>query len=170
MEAHLILGTNYRISELNAAVGIAQLRKLDMMIAKQRQTKKTIKDALSQSDKITFRHIPDPNGDTATFLSFFLPDESAALTAVKKFGEAGVDGCFNWYANNWHYIRHWDHLKQWRTAAELPSKSVEHCPDYQNLTLPQSDDIMRRAISMQIKLAWTEEQIERRIAKMVDII
>jgi len=170
LEAHLILGTNYRISELNAAVGIAQLRKLDMMIAKQRQTKKTIKDALSQSDKITFRHIPDPNGDTATFLSFFLPDESAALTAVKKFGEAGVDGCFNWYANNWHYIRHWDHLKQWRTAAELPSKSVEHCPDYQNLTLPQSDDIMRRAISMQIKLAWTEEQIERRIAKMVDII
>ncbi len=170
LEAHLILGTNFRISELNAAVGLAQLRKLDMMLDKQRQTKKIIKEALSQSDKIRFRHIPDPDGDTATFLSFFLPDESAALTAVNKFGEAGVDGCFNWYANNWHYIRHWDHLKQWRTAAKMPSQQTEHCPDYENLTLPQSDDIMRRTISMQIKLSWTVEQIEQRIAKMMDII
>ncbi len=170
LEAHLILGTNFRISELNAAVGLAQLRKLDMMLAKQRQTKKTIKEALAQSDKITFRHIPDPEGDTATFLSFFLPDESSAQTVAKKFAEAGVDGCFNWYANNWHYINHWDHLKQWCVAAKLPSQSAEHCPDYQNLTLPQSDDIMRRSISMQIKLAWTEDQIERRIAKMMNII
>jgi len=170
MEAHLILGANYRISELNAAVGIAQLRKLDMMLAKQRQTKKTIKQAFSQSDKITFRHLPDPDGDTATFLSFFFPDESAAQTAAKKFAQAGVDGCFNWYANNWHYISHWDHLKQWRTAARLPLQSADHCPDYLNLNLPQSDDIMRRTISMQIKLAWTEEQIEERITKMMEII
>ncbi len=170
LEAHLILGTNYRISELNAAVGVAQLRKLDMMIAKQLQTKKTIKEALSQSDKIRFRHIPDPDGDTATFLSFFLPDESTAQTTVKKLGEAGVDGCFNWYANNWHYISHWDHLKQWCTAAKLPSQLVEHCPDYQNFKLLQSDDIMRRTISMQIKLSWTEDQIEQRIAKMMNII
>ena len=71
---------------------------------------------------------------------------------VKKFGEAGVDGCFNWYANNWHYIRHWDHLKQWRTAAKLPLQFDNQCPDYQNITLPQSDDIMRRAISMQLTI------------------
>jgi len=170
LEAHLILGTNFRISELNAAVGIAQLRKLDMMLATQRQTKQAMKQALAQSDKITFRDLPDPDGDTATFLSFFLPDESAARTAVKKFAEAGVDGCFNWYANNWHYIRHWDHLKHWHTAARLPLQASDHCPDYLNVNLPQSDDIMRRTISMQIKLSWTKAQIEERIARMMNII
>ncbi len=170
LEAHLILGTNFRISELNAAVGLAQLRKLDIMLEKQRQTKQTIKNALSQADSVRFREIPDPDGDTATFLSFFLPDESTAQGVVKDFGQQGVDGCFNWYANNWHYIRHWDHLKKWCTAAKLPLQKTDQCPDYGNIALPQSDDIMRRSISMQIKLAWTDEQVRQRINTMMDII
>ncbi|MBU4288832.1 MAG: DegT/DnrJ/EryC1/StrS family aminotransferase, partial [Proteobacteria bacterium] len=72
LEGHPILGTNFRISELNAAVGLAQLRKLDYILEKQRANKKAIKDALSQPDlksaKISFRKIPDEKGDSATFL------------------------------------------------------------------------------------------------------
>ncbi|MBW2569594.1 MAG: DegT/DnrJ/EryC1/StrS family aminotransferase, partial [Deltaproteobacteria bacterium] len=43
LECHPALGTNYRISELNAAVGLAQLRKLDYILEKQRSSKKAIK-------------------------------------------------------------------------------------------------------------------------------
>ena len=78
LEGHPILGTNFRISELNAAVGLAQLRKLDFIIEKQRANKGTIKKALAEIPGITFRDVPDEEGDSATFLSFFLPDESAA--------------------------------------------------------------------------------------------
>ena len=48
LEGHPILGTNFRISELNAAVGLAQLRKLDLILEKQRTHKKAIKEALAQ--------------------------------------------------------------------------------------------------------------------------
>ncbi|MBW2711854.1 MAG: DegT/DnrJ/EryC1/StrS family aminotransferase, partial [Deltaproteobacteria bacterium] len=117
LEDHPILGTNFRISELNAAIGLAQLRKLDFILEKQRAHKKAIKDALTAFPGIDFRVLPDPEGDSATFLSFFLPDESKARETAKSLNEAGVDGCFYWYDNNWHYIRQWHHLKKISSAA-----------------------------------------------------
>ena len=36
-------------------------------------------------------------------------------------------------------------------------------PDYKNLVLEESDNIMKRTLSMQIMLSWTEEDIETRI-------
>ena len=170
LEEHAILGANLRISELNAAVGLAQLRKLDFILEKQCSHKKAIKDALSRISEVSFREIPDKNGDSATFLSFFLPDESRAKEVVKDLGVAGVDACFYWYDNNWHYIRQWDHIKTLRSAAKLPVKLLEYCPDYSNLELPKSDAIMSRTISMLIKLSWTEEEISSRIEKMVGVL
>ena len=165
LEGHPILGCNYRISELNAAVGLAQLRKLDVMLERQRQHKKRLKEALSRCSAIRFRNIPDETGDSATFLSFFLPDEEKTRTVVKGLAEAGVDGVFYWYDNNWHYIRKWEHLKGMRTAATLAAEKLGDLPDYAHLQLPRSDGIMSRTISMLIKLSWTEQELSERITK-----
>jgi 8-amino-3,8-dideoxy-alpha-D-manno-octulosonate transaminase len=166
LEGHPILGANYRISELNAAVGVAQLKKLDSIIEKQKLNKKAIKDAMTRFSNISFRNLPDENGDSATFISFFLPDEAQACKAVEDLAQAGVDGCFYWYANNWHYIRQWDHLKKLTSAAPLPVELLENCPDYSRIELPQSDSVMKRMISMQIKLSWTEDDLNKRIQKI----
>ena len=170
LEGHPVLGVNFRISELNAAVGVAQLNKLDFIIDKQRKHKKIIKDALAQFSNITFRKIPDEKGDSATFLSFFLPDESKTRKAAAAFGHAGIDACFYWYDNNWHYIRQWDHFTKMKSLAKLPLQLLESHPNYEALKLPRSDDIMRRTISMLIKLSWTDEELSRRTDKIVDII
>jgi 8-amino-3,8-dideoxy-alpha-D-manno-octulosonate transaminase len=169
LEGHPILGTNYRISELNAAVGLAQLKKLDFILEKQRLHKKAIKDALAQFSRISFRHIPDPKGDSATFLSFFLPDESQAREAITCLNNAGVDSCFYWYDNNWHYIRQWDHFKKLKSSARLPITLIESLPEYEKIRFPKSDGIMARNISMLIKLSWTEEELSRRIDKITDV-
>ena len=152
LERHTILGCNYRISELNAAVGLAQLRKLDWMLEKQRQHKGLLKEALSRFPAVRFRTIPDETGDSATFLSFFLPDEEKTRSVVKGLSEAGVDGAFYWYDNNWHYIRKWEHLKGMKTAATLAGERLGDFPDYAALQLPQSNAIISRTISMLIKL------------------
>jgi 8-amino-3,8-dideoxy-alpha-D-manno-octulosonate transaminase len=170
LEGHPILGANFRISELNAAVGLAQLRKLDFILERQRTHKKAIKEALGQLSEITFRKIPDEKGDSATFLSFFLPDESRARKIASDLGQAGVDGCFYWYANNWHYIRQWEHLKKLMSAAKLPLELLADCPDYEKIELPRSDSIMSRTISMLIKLSWTEEELMQRIEKMIRVL
>ena len=169
-EGHPILGYNYRISELNAAVGLAQLRKLDTILETQRRHKAAIKTAMAEYPDITFRHLPDESGDSATFLSFMMSSEAHARKTAQALNGAGVDGCFYWYDNNWHYYRKWHHLKQMQAAADLPLKMSPHRPDYSKLALPQSDAIMGRTISMQIKLGWGESQLEARISAMRKVL
>jgi len=161
-EDHLIIGANYRISELNAAVGLAQLRKLGWILETQRRNKAAIKSAMQAIPGIAFRQLPDPVGDSATFLSFFMPDVDTARQTVKALAAAGVDGCFHWFDNNWHYIRKWNHFHALKASARLAVQTLPNCPDYGAVSLPASDAIMQRAISMQIKLGWTEEQLQLR--------
>lgn len=170
LEGHPILGTNYRISELNAAVGLAQLRKLDGILEKQRTYKTRIKQVLAKFSEVSFRSIPDKKGDSATFLSFFLTDEMRTRQVVEKLGKAGVDSCFYWYDNNWHYLRKWEQFKQLKSAARLPLSLLKNPPDYENINLPQSDGIMSRMISMQIKIGWTEEELRQRIIKINEVM
>jgi 8-amino-3,8-dideoxy-alpha-D-manno-octulosonate transaminase len=170
LEGHPILGNNFRISELNAAVGLAQLKKLDSILKKQRTHKQAVKDALSQISEISFREIPDPEGDSATFISFFLPDESFARAASTSLADAGVDSCFYWYDNNWHYIRQWEHFKALKSPSKLSITLIKDRPDYAKVQFPKSDDIMKRTISMLIKLSWTTDELSRRIEKITDVI
>lgn len=163
LEGHPFLGMNYRISELNAAVGVAQLRKLDVILGRQRENKKILKDALSRYPRVSFRTIPDETGDSATFLSFFLEEEDQARRAAGLFSASGMDGCFYWYDNNWHYLRKWDHFKQLKSPAALPMRFLNPEPDYSEIRLPQSDRIMGRTLSIQIKLGWTTADLEKRV-------
>jgi 8-amino-3,8-dideoxy-alpha-D-manno-octulosonate transaminase len=170
LEGHPILGLNYRISELNAAVGLAQLRKLDFILEKQRAHKGAIKRALMEVPGLAFRDVPDEEGDSATFLSFFLPDEQTARKVTAELGEAGVDGCFYWYDNNWHYLRNWPHLKRLKAPFKLVHHLLEEVPDYEKIELPSSDALMGRLVSMLIKLSWTEQEVSERIDKMTAVI
>lgn len=162
---HPIMGLNFRISELNAAVGVAQLEKLDRILSVQRENKKIIKDALQAYPDVSFRTIPDKNGDTATFLTFFLPDENKAAETAAKLAEQQIP-CPYWYRNNWHYFANWHHLKQMKKTAKPGLELLPKVPDYSKVTLEQSDAFMKRALSMQIMLAWTKEDIEKRIEKL----
>ena len=169
-EGHAIMGANFRISELNAAVGLAQLRKLDRILETQRAHKQELKEALGRIPNLEFRKVPDEEGDSATFLSFLLPDETLAAKVSGELADSGVDGCFYWYHNNWHYIRQWDHLRNLKSAAPLPVTLFETRPDYENLNLAQSDGVMSRTISMLIKLSWNSEEMARRIDRMTAVL
>jgi len=169
LEGHPSLGTNFRISELNAAVGLAQLKKLDRILEKQRRNKKILKEAMQGLPGVGFRKLPDENGDSATFLSFFMPDENKARSLIRAFAAAGIDSCFYWYDNNWHYLRNWSHLKKLSAPARLPLTLLKNCPDYSTIETITSDRIMSRAISMQIKLSWTDADLGLRIEKLLKV-
>ncbi len=170
-EDHEYLGANYRISELNAAVGLAQLRKLDRILAIQRAHKQFLKDALGSLPGVQFRTIPDPAGDSATFLSFMLPTEDDARQAARQLAGAGVDGCFYWYDNNWHYHRKWDHVKQLKSPGRLPIQEFGYGKDSMaNRSLTRSDAIMSRTLSLLIKLSWTKEALQERAERMRSVL
>jgi len=169
-DLHPYLGYNYRISELHAAVGLAQVRRLQEFLTLQRRNHQIIYNVLKEVEGITFRQIPDPAGDTGSFLSFFLPTEDMARDAASALAAAGVGGNFYWYDNNWHYIRKWQHLQSGSWMHRLHDDQKKQVMHYTNQAFPVSDAIMSRCISSSISLLWDEAQAKDRAEKIAAIL
>jgi len=170
-DLHPFLGYNYRISELHAAVGLAQIRRLDQFLEIQRQNHLQLKNLLSQVPEITFRKIPDPSGDSCTFLSWFLPTEEIARAIVNEFRAQNIlAGNFYWYDNNWHYIRKWDHLKNSSALSALNDPQQKALQKFKSQDFAESDAIMSRCISSSISLLWTEDQVREKGEKIMSVI
>jgi len=170
-DLHPFLGYNFRISELHAAVGLAQIRRLDQFLKIQKQNHLQLKNILSQVPGISFRKIPDPAGDSCTFLSWFLPTEEITRAVVNEFKTQNIlAGNFYWYDNNWHYIRKWDHLKSSSSLSSLNDPQQQALKKLQAQDLTESDAIMSRCISSSISLLWTPEQVREKGEKMMSVI
>ena len=162
-EKHPIMGANYRISEMNAAVGVAQWKKLDRILDIQRRNKKALKDALKQYSEVSFRVLPDEAGDNAGFLSIILPTEARTREVLAGLQAEGIPAVFYWYGNNWHYFKNWAHIQNMSAPAKLPIDLVANRPDYTQVKTPKSDAIMSRTLSMLINLSWSEADIQKRL-------
>lgn len=169
-DTHPYIGFNYRISELHAAVGLAQIRKLDHFLSLQRRNHAIIYNRLRQIEGLTFRRIPDPEGDTGSFLSFFLPNAIVAEQTAAALAQEGIGGNPYWYDNNWHYIRKWEHLKNAAFLNRLPEEQKQAIMHYANQPFAASDAIMGRCISSAIHLGWSEEETLARANKMAAVI
>lgn len=169
-ETHPYLGYNFRISELNAAVGVAQLRKLDDFLTIQKRNYTIIRDALSQIDGITFRRVPETGVENYSFVNCFLPNATLAEKTHKALAENGVDACFYWFKNNWHYINGWEHLRNLKSLAPLPKEIKTQIQDLNKADFSKSDAVMGRTISSIVKLSWTENQVKERASQMVQAI
>lgn len=166
----LWIGYNYRISELHAAVGLAQLRKLDQILKHQKIIKKLLKEELKNIPGITFRKIHDEEGDNAGFLSFFAPNEASARNIVKCLSEANIDYCFYWYEHHWHYIKKWSHLKKLKTLSSLPKVTLERMAKEQKRSYEPSNRIISKTVSLLIKQSWSTKKGIQEAAKLKKLI
>ncbi|WP_405206139.1 DegT/DnrJ/EryC1/StrS family aminotransferase [Aquimarina sp. LLG6339-5] len=168
-ETHPFLGYNYRLSELNAAVGIAQLRKLDKTIAIQEKNYSILRKALSDVPQVSFRRVPETGVESYAFLNIFLPSEDLARKGHKALGSHGVDACFYWFDNNWHYYKKWEHLLQ-PTSLNALSQAQLGGLQRNNQSFDASDAWMGRTISCLIKVGWSEEEVKERASKMIEAL
>lgn len=76
IEKYLEVGFNYRMTDVQAAIGLVQLGKLDQMVARRRQLAERYQRQLSSVSGL--RMIADPGYGTTNYQSFWmvLPDES----------------------------------------------------------------------------------------------
>jgi len=93
-----------------------------------------------------------------------------ARKVSEAFRENGIDACFHYYDNNWHYIREWQHLKDLKTLYPLSAEVEEGLQYLKTKQFPQSDHYIGRNISCLIKLSWTEDEVKERARKMVRCI
>ena len=169
-DLHPFLGYNFRISELHAAIGLAQVKRLPEFLAIQKKNYGILKEILEQIPGIGFRRLPDPKGDSCTFLSWLLPTEERTAKLVEALKEEGIlAGNFYWYNNNWHYIRKWDHLKNSISLNRLSDTQEQALNKLKDQDFSASNAILSRCISTLISLAWTEEQVKEKGKKIVAV-
>ncbi|MDX1472477.1 MAG: DegT/DnrJ/EryC1/StrS family aminotransferase, partial [Flavobacteriaceae bacterium] len=161
-EKHPHLGFNFRLSELNAAVGVAQFKKLSEFLDVQKTNYQIIKESLQSIPQLEFRRVPEGGVENYGFLNFFLPNYKTAAKVAAHFKECGIDGCFHYYDNNWHYVRKWRHLKSAKSLFPLNPQTVESLEKLGNKSFKQSDHYIGRNISCLIKLGWSKKEVKNR--------
>ncbi|MBN2284724.1 MAG: DegT/DnrJ/EryC1/StrS family aminotransferase [Deltaproteobacteria bacterium] len=175
-ENRILLGFNFRMNEFQGAVGLAQIGKLDFIISEQRKNKSAVKEMLGDVEGVGFRHIPDPAGDTATFLAFNLPTAEQTARFQKTLSENGLDTVL-FKENKWHYAPRWDHLlaratgdsKQFPYTNPLYTGSVT----YRIEDIPFAEDIMGRTLFMGVPVKMSGDRlntIKQAIRKAVSVL
>lgn len=146
------LGLNFRMTELNAAVLVAQLRKLDGIRTHLRANKRLFESLIADLPGLRFRTLPDPDGDLATHLVVIWPTAEIARRVAADLNSRVLAD------SGWHIYSKMEHLLNKRTA------SMKGCPfycdchsgrtvDYWPGMLPRTDDLVSRAMTIGIGVA-----------------
>ncbi len=155
----LMIGINFRMSEITGAIGLVQLRRMDGIIERMRAHKRAIVDGLSGLRHFVIRPVPDPDGDTGATLIFFLPSADATRQFSKALMAEGVRCMVAWDSGQ-HVYSHFDQIIERRMFAER--HCAWECPYYTGKArlekgmFPQTDDLLRRAIHIDIHPLFTE--------------
>ncbi len=168
-EGRSFIGFNYRMMEIQGAIGLAQLAKLDNMIAAQKKHKAVLKEAASKIPGVSYRTILDEVGDNATFFAFFLPDAATAKKVNGVLKENGA-GAIYFAENTWHYYPKWEHLMSGSTLARSgwPFKAPEGKQRviYDPKVLPASAAIMERLLVYQVPVKLSADRLDQMTAAL----
>ena len=130
-----VLGLNFRMNELTAAVGLAQLSKIDRIVDTLRQKRTKLKSLISKADGFKFRKLNDPEGDCATVCTVIFNTREQAVKVSKALGSKTVDQSgWHVYANMEHVLNHLKNIGQPHTKGSYP----------------KTDDILSRAMNISV--------------------
>ena len=175
-----IIGMNMRMNELTGAVALAQARKLDTVLSTLRTKKAKLKGMLTGLPNFKFRTIND-DGECATLLTLIfdtvdLAERFAAEIGSKPIGYSG-----------WHVYNNMEQVLNKVTGSK--ANCPFDCPrfptkrEYKKHMLPQTDDILDRAVNISIgvvdaglgsaagiNINSSDQEIENMGKKLIDVI
>lgn len=162
LEGRSFLGFNYRMGEIQGAIGLAQLAKLDQMIERQRQNQELIRETLESLEGVEMRELPEHGKDTFTHVCFFVENAQKAVAFQKGLAAKGVQAIY-FKDNLWHYLPNWEHILHKKTIWAGPhpfggpiyGKDFGYSPDM----LPKSDAILERLLVIPVSLQMDEGKI-----------
>lgn len=153
-------GFNYRMSEPEAAVGIAQLAKLDHIVARQRENKARLKERL-RALPVEFRRIDDEKGDVGDTLVFFVDSEEKGAAVAARLADSGVGTKNLPDALDWHFAGTWSHMLELGSPACACHPGASSC---------RCASLLRRAIALPVNVLMDDAEIERTAAAVADAV
>jgi 8-amino-3,8-dideoxy-alpha-D-manno-octulosonate transaminase len=161
-EGRRFIGSNYRMMELQGAIGLAQLAKLDSIVAAQQKNKAILMQAAAGIPGVVFRELVDAAGDSATFFCFTLQDREHCQRVNESLKKNG-HGAINFAENTWHFYPKWEHLlgEKTLTASGYPflepygKKRIVYDP----ALLPQSAALLERTLVYPVSIKMSDEKL-----------
>jgi len=133
--ARSILGLNFRMNELTGAVALAQLRKLDAIVATLRTKKARFKTRIAGIPGLRFRTLHDPDGECATLCTVIFDEAARAARVAERLGTTTVD------RSGWHVYANMEHVMRWLAERGQPSGKGAY---------PRTDEILSRSINLSV--------------------
>ena len=144
-----LIGLDFRMTELTAAVLTAQLGKLKRILSHLRENKRRFKEQISDVPGLEFREITDPKGECATILTVLFPEAGIAEKVAEELETKVVAG------SGWHVYANMEQILNKRTVT--PEGCPFTCPYYKGGEmrywrgmLPRTDDLLSRSINIGI--------------------
>lgn len=163
-------GGQYRMSELTAAVALAQLRKLDQIRDHCRLLKGRIVPRLSRLPQIRLRPLADPDGDYGFELYFYTRSPEAAAAFRQKLAERNVR-CQQRTGTYPQYRR--DYVINGRAAhrALSPFRRLFPWPavGYRAVDFPRTEELTTRFVALPLGWRYTVEDADH-IAASVEAV
>lgn len=144
-------GFNYRMMELQGAIGLVQLKKLPSVIDAQRKNKAALWKAVSSLPGLTPRTVPEGSFDTADALVFFVESYAEAIRCRSELLEEGLATKILPEAITWHFAGTWTHM---------PELVAAHGGDLSGALL-KTGDILSRAVSLPVGVNLFEDAPRR---------
>ena len=139
-------GFNFRMNEMQGAVGISQLKKLDRVVLEQRKNAKLVREALS-SFPIRLREVPDNSYETSDAQVFFTETPEQARQCRDELVSEGIGTKILPEAISWHFAGCWDHM---------PELFIKHGRDLNNAFL-SSKEILDISVALPISVFMPED-------------
>lgn len=146
-----VQGFNFRMTEVQAVLGLVQLKKLPHILERQRAHKAALKAGIAKCG-VEFRQLHDAEGETADTLIFFLPSEVQALQGAQRLAQHGIGTKNLPDAIDWHFAGTWHHLFE-----GVPSLA------HPETRWPATAALLRRAIALPVRVQMTPTEIAQTI-------
>jgi len=166
-DSPLIIGINFRMGELTAAVGLAQLKKMDWIIERMRANARRIRDGIRDIPGLTFRTLYDEDGETGATVIFFVPTAAQADRFARALAAENLPASVPWWSGQ-HVYNHFDQIINRRLLSTR--KCSWECPHYKgSATLvkgqfPRTDAILQRAVHLDVHPLFADQDISDVIA------
>jgi len=144
-------GFNYRMTELQGAVGLAQLRKLPSVVKAQRHNKDQLWRSIADVPGIEARTVPHSSHETADALVFYVESKAVAKRCRDELVKVGLSTKILPEAYAWHFAGTWNHM---------PTLAARHGGDLMG-AFRRSHDILSRAVSLPVGVKLADEEPSR---------
>lgn len=105
-------GFNFRMTEMQGAVGLAQLKKLSQVVTMQRRNRDLMWSAIQNLPGIIPREVPVGSHETADALIFSVADKQTARNCRDSLLTEGLSTKILPEAVTWHFAGTWTHMAE----------------------------------------------------------